>query len=305
MVAPPVLDAPVRLHVVLTGFQVDPATLIADATLALAIIGEIAATRHLRRRHRRAMARALALCAGITVLFVAVGSGVAAYDDTNAAMHVLQHLMLMMLAPPLLALGRPITTLAQAAPRPVQRLVVRVANSRAFGALGSVALWPVYFGAMWAAFLSPLYRLDLENSAVHDATHVGLVLIGYCYWQQVVGKEPAPRRATPARRALALLVGGPFEGALGVVLLVTPHPLFRSTLAATHLAGALFLVGAMLISGLALALVLYDWARQDEQRTRRLDAAVAAEELLVEASEATAWSASALNQRPPASSTPS
>lgn len=305
MLAPPVLDAPVRLHVVLTGFPVGPASLAADATLALAVIGAIVAALGLRRRHHHGGVRAAALCAGIAVLFIAVGSGVAAYDDTNVAMHVLQHLMLMMLAPPLLALGRPLSTLAQATPRPIQRLVVRVANSRAFGALGSAALWPVYFGAMWVALLSPLYRLELENSVVHDATHVALVLIGYCYWQQVVGKEPSRRRATPARRALALLVGGPVEGGLGVVLLVRSRPLFHSTLATTHLAGGLFLVGAMLISGLALALVLYDWARQDEARTRRLDAVVAAQEMLAEASQAAARTNAALSERPPASSTPS
>lgn len=260
----------VDLHALLRAFPLDPLSLAGDAAEVAALGGYAWGVRRLRRRGRAVPRAAMAsFAAGVVALFVALGSGVAAYDDTNFPCHVVQHLLIMMVAPPLLALGRPVTLLAQAGGRRLQRAVVRAANSRLVARASGSAIVPVYYGAMWVVFLTPLYRADVTNTAVHAATHVVLFVVGYLFWGNVVGREVAPAHASPIRRIAFILLGGPPEGALGVLLLIRPHPLWGQSLVSTHDGGGLFVLGAMLVAGAALTLVFSDWARRDEERTRR------------------------------------
>src|SRR5437763_13318453 len=52
--------------------------------------------------------------AGLAVIVIALQSGVGSYDDVLFWDHMVQHLMLIMIAPPLLILGEPITLLLHA-----------------------------------------------------------------------------------------------------------------------------------------------------------------------------------------------
>jgi putative copper resistance protein D len=267
---------PVRVAVLLTGFQTGPLSLFGDALECAALVLFLLALRRLRARGRAFPPVSVAcFSAGILALFVALGSGLAAYDDTDFPCHVIQHLLLMMVAPPLLALGRPVTLCAQAGSRRLQRAVIRLARSAVARRATGLAVIPLYYGAMWVAFLTPLYRLDVTNNAVHELTHLCLFLLGYLYWQGIVGREPSPAAVSPLRRVALLMVGGPVEGALGVLLLARNSPLFRQSLGSTRDGGGVFIVGAMLVSATALTLLVYDWARRDEQRVRRLDRLVA------------------------------
>jgi putative copper resistance protein D len=265
----------VRLHVLLTAFQTGAPALGADVLCAAAVLAYLEGVRRVRRRRHWPGWQVASFVAGAVLLFVAVGSGLAAYDDASFPLHVAQHLLIMMVAPPLLVLGRPLTLLVQASPRPLQRRIARALNSR-FVRGASPAVAVAYYASMPVSLLTPLYALDLHARLAHDASHAALLLLGLAFWAEVVGTEPGPRRASHLRRGVLVFAGGPLEMGLAVVLMWRAVPLAGSTVAATHAGGQVFLIGAMTITGLAVAAILYDWARRDELATQRREAAVAA-----------------------------
>lgn len=265
-----ILAVPVRAGVLLTGFQTDWASLLADAVLLAVALGYAACTVALVRAGRRAQPLARAsFAAGLLLLFVAVGSGLAGYDDTNFSAHCAQHVILMMMAPPLLCLGRPLTTAIQALPRRPQRLLVAVANHRLATATTG---WPAviaYSAVMWVYFLSPWYPFSEQHPLVHDATHVAFVLVGFLYWHGVLGLEGHGVRRSFAVRLASVVAAMPLEAALGFVLATAEHPLWSgNTLEGTRAGGMVFWTMSMFVSGAAIAGTLGAWAIADEQGRR-------------------------------------
>lgn len=255
--------------------QTDGLSLVLDGALGLVAVAYVISSwnLHARRDVRWPAVRTLAFLLGLLLIFTAVGSGLAAYDDTSFPAHVIQHLLLMMVAPPLLALGSPVTLLLQVSPRHIQRQVIRFLHRPAVQFVSGPASWVLYFASMWLYFRTPLYALSLHNQAFHNSTHAFFLLVGYLYWQSLLGADPAPKRPGYGIRLAGLLVGMIGEAGLGFILITLPRPLaHRYSLAATHNGGQLFLMGAMMVTGAALALLLAQWAQADERRALRLDA---------------------------------
>ena len=73
--------------------------------------------------------RALIFLLGLLVIVFATEGGVGTYDDTLFWDHMIQHLMLLMIAPPLLVTGQPITLLLHASRNPLHTWVKRVLRS--------------------------------------------------------------------------------------------------------------------------------------------------------------------------------
>ena len=115
-------------------------------------------------------------------------SGIGAYDDVLFWDHMVQHLMLLMVAPPLLVVGQPITLLLHASRNPLHTWAKRVVRSR----VASFLTWPPFGLAAYAAtivgtHLTGLSRLILQNQTLHNAEHVLLpgrrvpVLPAHCW----------------------------------------------------------------------------------------------------------------------------
>jgi cytochrome c oxidase assembly factor CtaG len=253
--------------------------LLADAIEGLALGAYAAAIVVLRSRGRRwPWTSTGAFVAGIGALWIAVGSGVAAYDEVNVSLHVAQHVALMMVAAPLLAVGRPVTLVAQTARRPTQGRIVRLANGAFVGWLSHpIVITTLYYGTMAGYFLTPVYGYSVFHPLFHDATHASFLAIGYLYWQPLVGGDPSRRRLSYPARILTLVVGGPVEALLGVALVVLPYRLSpANSVAQTNDAGRLFLILAMLVTGLWTGYVLASWLRRSVLETKREDRRAAA-----------------------------
>ena len=273
----------VDLHVLLTYVQTDVPSLVVDALLVAAAVAYLAGLRARRRRRRRPagrrwpVGRTAAWLAGLAMVFVGVGSGLAAYDDLNASAHVVQHLLLMMFAPPLLVLGRPATVLAQAAPRRVQVGVVRFFGGPVVRALTGPVAWPLYYGTMAAFFLTPVYAYSVRTPAFHDGTHGWFLAVGCLFWAGLVGVDLPGHRRSPTGRMAMLLAGMPVESAIAVALLFWPWALAPDQpAAAAHSAGLVLWMGSMVSSGVGLVIVLRQWTAADRRGVRRSLAAAAA-----------------------------
>jgi len=111
----------------------------------------------------------------------------------------MQHLLLGMLAPALLALGAPVTLALQASGGATRRRLLRILHSRPAAVLCSpLVAWALFGGSMLALYLHAFYRISLDNTALHDALHVHFLFAGSLFFWPVLGVDPVPRRVPTA-----------------------------------------------------------------------------------------------------------
>ncbi|MGH7140724.1 MAG: cytochrome c oxidase assembly protein, partial [Pirellulales bacterium] len=68
--------------------------------------------------------------AGVAAIYLALASPIEPLASLLLAVHMVQHLLLMMVAPPLVWLGAPMFPLLRGLPRPIRSLVVPLVSSR-------------------------------------------------------------------------------------------------------------------------------------------------------------------------------
>ncbi|MBV9204999.1 MAG: cytochrome c oxidase assembly protein [Actinobacteria bacterium] len=218
---------PLTVSGALTAWQFAPAVSAALAVLAAAYL---AGAGLVTRRHPARpwpAGRTLAFGAGLAAIAAAIQGSPGVYDDVLFSAHMVQHLLLIMVAPPLLILGRPVTLLLHATRNPVHTWVKRVVRSPVVSALTCPAVAATcYAAAVIATHLTPLMNLAIGNTAVHDAEHVLYLVVGYLYFLPVAGAEPIRWRLPLFGRYLLLLAVMPVDTAVGVALMLAPRELF-------------------------------------------------------------------------------
>ena len=285
--------APPDLWILLTGWRLEPTIAIPVAAAALAWLW---AVRRIGRRHRRnpvPPARVAALLAGLAVIALALQSGIERYDTTLFSIHMVQHLLLMLVAPPLILLGAPVTQLLRvASPWARRRVVLPILHSGLLRFVSHpVAAWLGFTGVLWLTHFSPLFDIALDDPGVHLLEHVLFVASALLFWFPVVGADPAPTRLGYPARALYLLLQMPPSSFLAMAILFTDGPLYGhyaelgspygvTALADQQAAAGIMWVSSDLVFIGAILLVVGAWMRGDERRTaeveRRVDAQRAA-----------------------------
>jgi len=259
------------------GWSIEPVPL---AGVALMVVAYVVGIRRLGRTGRHwARARTACFMAGCGVILVALGSGLAAYDEQYFTFHVGEHLLLSMIGPPLLALGAPITLALQAGSRPTQQRLLRLLHSRPVIVITHpLVAWVLFAGSMFALYFSSLYALSLRNPLVHEMVHAHFLIVGMLFFWPVVGLDPTVWRLNHGLRLLYVFVALPFHAFLGIALLSAKEPLFAAhTLSDQHAgAGILWAVGDLL-SLATVAVVLTQWKAHDDREAihedRRLESA--------------------------------
>jgi putative copper resistance protein D len=217
--------------------------------------------------------------AGLLVIVLATQSGIGAYDDTLFYDHMIQHLMLLMVAPPLLITGQPLTLLLHASRNPLHTWAKRALRSR----LASFLTWPV-FGAVayalsvMAAHLTGIANLVERNETAHNAEHAAFVLIGYLFFLPIIGREPIRWRLSYPVRFVILVLLMPVDTFTGLALgyggpnspgvPTGPRPAWApSPVSDLHLGGAVMWIGGDAIMFGLMMLVFLMWSRDDRAQT--------------------------------------
>jgi cytochrome c oxidase assembly factor CtaG len=198
--------------------------------------------------------RTVAFLSGLAVIAVATQGSPGVYDDTLLSAHMVQHLLLIMVAPPLLVGGRPITLLLHATRNPWHTRVKRVLRSRIVTAL----TWPPAVVAVYSAVVlcTHLTGLITAEGALHEAEHGLYVLAGYLYFLPVVCSEPLRWRLQPLGRYVLLLAAAPADMVTGAVLMLH-GPLGQYGAGDVRTAGLIMVAGSELImAAMALALAV-------------------------------------------------
>ncbi len=157
--------------------------------------------------------------AGLAVIVIALQSGIGSYDDVLFWDHMVQHLMLIMVAPPLLIFGQPLTLLLHASRNPLHTWVKNVLRSK----VASFLTWPVFGFAAYAAAIVVLHltavaSLIARNNLEHEAEHVVFLVVGYLFFLPIIGSEPIRWRLSYPTKLILLFLIMPVDTFTGLVL---------------------------------------------------------------------------------------
>ncbi len=193
------------------------------------------------RRSARAGARRLGparvacFAGGLLALAVALLPPLDHLADERVAAHMAQHMILLVVAAPLLAAGAPGLLVPLTLPHRWRRLLARARHAlRTLPPSRTLYLpvtaWLLHTGALWIWHLPAAYELALEAEPVHVAEHLCFVAVAWLLWWHVV---------TPTRHGLAgpvamlyMFVTMMPAAALGAVLTLARAPLYTSQAAA-------------------------------------------------------------------------
>ncbi|MGH9096708.1 MAG: cytochrome c oxidase assembly protein, partial [Acidimicrobiales bacterium] len=126
------ISPPIQIHNLFTAWQTDWISLTALGVEIAIAVWYVVLTLRLRRRGRQwSPWRTASFLAGTLAVVVATQSGLASYDDSVFQLHVVQHLLLMNVAPIFYALAAPVTLALQASGRETQQRLLSVLHNRA------------------------------------------------------------------------------------------------------------------------------------------------------------------------------
>jgi cytochrome c oxidase assembly factor CtaG len=182
--------------------------------------------------------RLAAFLGGVCSLWIAIGSPLEAFDDMSLSAHMLQHMLLMAVAPPLVLLGAPLLPLLRGLPRWILRTTVGPVLS--WTPLQWVARFLTHPAFCWVAATVALigwhvpaaFELALRSDSLHEVEHACFFATSLLFWWPVVLPFPSdarwPRWSTPLYLFLGTLPGG----ALGAFLVFCDrvlYPTYAST----------------------------------------------------------------------------
>lgn len=144
--------------------------------------------------------RAVCFVAGVLSLWIALASPIDALDDYLLAAHMIQHFILMSIAPPLIVLGAPVVPLLRGVPRILIRRGLRpVFRARWLRAVVHTITHPAFaWIAMNVAYLGwhlpAAFELTFRSERIHEFEHVCFFATSLVFWWMVLSPWPARAR---------------------------------------------------------------------------------------------------------------
>lgn len=146
--------------------------------------------------------RAICFYAGLVWIWIALASPIDALDDFLLSAHMLQHFILMSVAPPLIVLGAPTVPLLRGLPRGVVRALRPVFASRALHGLAHtverpIVAWLLMNVAYLGWHVPQAFELTLHSENWHNTEHLCFLFTSIAFWWVII--EPWPSRTRWSR----------------------------------------------------------------------------------------------------------
>jgi len=234
----------------------------------------------LRRKYRLAESvnkwQVCSFLLGMLIMFLALVSPLDELGDSYLfSAHMVQHLILTIIGPPLLLLGTPGWLVDPLLRKPV---VFRIAKALTFPAFAFF----IYNFDFWLWHAPPLYNATLENQGIHILEHLTFVVFGLLYWWPVFSPAALLARLTMGGQVLYLFLSGMPTVALGAGLTFFP-PLYAPYLAAPRiwglspatdqqLGGLIMWVPGNLVYIVIVSILFIRWMQGQEAKQREQEA---------------------------------
>ncbi len=189
------------------------------------------------RVRRWPAARTGSFLAGLVCVAVALESGLDSFDDRLLSVHMVQHLLLLLLAPVLLLAGRPATLALRALPRGNRRSLALLLRRlrRVTGPLPSLA---VFYAVIAISHLSWFYDATVRHAGWHELEHAAYLFSGMLLWWPVLDGDPVPSRRLGGIGKLAYVIAAmPSMALIGAYLNRAPTLVYSAYAAPAHALG--------------------------------------------------------------------
>lgn len=151
--------------------------------------------------------RTASFISGILVLLIALLPQIAAFAHHDLRGHMVQHLLVGMIAPLGLVLGAPVLLILRSAPRSFSRQLVIWLRSPFIRFISHpVTALMLNIGGMYLLYLTPLYVAVLESPLLHALVHWHFLVAGCLFTWAIAGLEPMPRRPSWRFRLTVLFI---------------------------------------------------------------------------------------------------
>lgn len=190
-----------------------------------------------RALHRRApdqwpVLRCASFFGGLLFLLLALASPIEPFASLLLQVHMLQHLLLMMVAPPLIWLGAPMLPLLRGLPRSLRHFAVtpfmRSRRLRVFLArlTHPCAALPLFTAVTWIWHSPRVYDVALRVPSLHYLQHASFLTAAILFWYPVVRPFPARPRWSPWLLSPYLLLADIQNTVLSALLTFSDRPLY-------------------------------------------------------------------------------
>lgn len=279
---------PPEFPAILTTFAVEPIPLYLLIGLTVAYLAVFRRARERGQRRLFPVRRAVSFVSGAALVGLTVFGPFAAYDHTFLSVHMIQHFLLITIAPPLLLAGAPLTLLLTSMTREERRRsIYPVLHSKAFHAFTHPGVGLALFAlvpTMW--YITPAFELSLESDVLHYLSYGLFLFAGIHYWWPIMPFNPTRWHVPLPVQLLYLFALLPIHAFLGLLFYEPSQPLYAaiaevprtwgpSALLDQQFAGAFMFVMGEAIGLVALLLVAYRWSQHDDRLARRIDAELA------------------------------
>ncbi len=262
------------------GWNADPLVLLPVAAAAL-LYGAGCLALHLWRRGGTVRSgEAAAFAGGLAAVLVALVSPMDPVAERFLSVHVGQHELLMLVAAPLVVVGRPLVPFLAALPPALQGRVLRLARSRPVIFTWAALTAPLvavclHAAARWLWHLPLLFDAALASRPVHALQHAAFFFTAVFFWWSVVHGRHG--RAGHGMAVFAVFATAAHTVLLGAIVTLAPAPLYPTyarllggaALADQTVAGLVLCVPAGALFTLAGLALLAAWLGESDRRASR------------------------------------